>query len=153
MNDFADYHQWWLNTVRKAFLVGVINQSHHCIYSQVFSKGIATRKISRFYVRVFQDLVHAYSNKNVETKGELLKWLFITFYSNYIHWFCHYWLPRVPVQHGGFCPRYVFNQRVCFLTRYLVGFSQENFTIYCRNSYPLILGRRTPSYLLPIFCY
>ena len=62
-------------------------------------------------------------------------------------------LPREPVQYGGFCPRFVLNERVRFLKRCDVCFEPKTRVNNWRKSCSLVLLAWTRVNLLPFFCY
>ena len=62
-------------------------------------------------------------------------------------------LPRETVHYGGFCSRFVLDERVRFLIRYGVRFELKNPVNYCGKSCSLVLLAWTRVNLLPFFCY
>ena len=57
----------------KCILLGVLNQSRRRIHSLLIIEGLNTRKKSRVYLRLFQDVQYFCRNKKVEMKSKFLK--------------------------------------------------------------------------------
>ena len=113
----------------KSIMVAVIGQSHHRILAPGFLGGIFTR-IGSF---VFED---GFSSKwKDSTSDEVCRWPVIVFSHNFLGYCRQYSTSSQAVQYGGFSPRAMINERVCFLTLYLQG-SKKRIT-------PFVLWRVT----------